>query len=330
MVSFSQVRSKLPILFLISIALFWLNYYQGNNSMNQFGKANFEWLYLIDVFISLPIICFLCIKNKKEALLKTLVLCCLAVFIGSYIIPVQNKFIWNYLESGRYFVLTFLLLLELIAIATVYLSIRVTINQQGDPDNAIIKPIQRMLGQSIYTKILSFETRMWAYAILAKKIKRTNFSGSHHFTYHLKDGAQSNLLGFILVIGLEIPLMHLFLHFIWSPLAANIITLLTVFSLIFFIAEYRAISRRPISLTNNTLIIRYGIFPAFTIPLSDIANISQNNVFVKRSKCIKRFNYAGIPNIAIELRVPQGKVKHIYIGVDTPDIFIKTIENKLV
>lgn len=320
------IKSKIPFLFLVAISIWWGFYYQSNSSLNDYGAANFEWLYLIDGLIVLPILCFFCIKDKKEALLKSLVLISLAIWLGSFIIPEQSKLIWQYLETGRYFLVAVLLLLEVVAIMTVYLAIKSALNKQDDPDIAIEKPIKQFLGDSIVAKLLNFETRMWTYALFAKRIKTEQFNGQQHFSYHLKDGAQSNLQGFVIIIAFEMPFVHLLLHFLWSPLAANIITLLTVFSLIFFIAEYRALSRRPISLVGDALVIRYGIYQPMTIPLSNIESISRWSEPVKRSKTIKQYNYFGVPNVAIDLVKPDGNVKTIYLGIDSAHTLIQAVQ----
>ena len=321
----SSIKSKIPLLFLVCISLWWGFYYQSNSKLNDYGSANFEWLFLLDALIVLPIICFLCVKDKKEALLKYIILMCLAVFFGSYIIPEQSKLIWHYLENGRYFVLAVILLFELVAISTVYLAIKGALSKNEDPDLSIEKPIKQYLGEGPVAKLLSFETRMWTYALFSKRVKLENFSGQQHFTYHKKDGAQSNLHGFLFLIAFETPIMHLLLHFIWSPFAANIVTLLTVFGLIFFFAEYRAVSRRPISLVGNNLFIRYGLYQPLVIPLDNIAKIIKNTEFVKRSRFVKRYNYSGYPNVEIELIDPAGKVKSVYIGVDNAEQFISAV-----
>lgn len=323
----NTIKSKIPLLFLLVISLWWGFYYQSNSIFNEFGNANFEWLFLIDAFISLPIVCFLCIKDKNEALLKSLVFMCLAVLIGSYVIPEQNKLIWPYLENGRYIVLAVFLLVEIAAMITVFLAIKVAIENCEDPDLSIEKPIKKYLGESIVASLLCFETRMWTFTLFYKRVKPENFNGKPHFTYHNKDGAHSNLLGFIFIIAFEMPIMHLFLHFIWSPFAANIVTLLTAFSVLFFLAEYRAISRRPISLVGTNLVIRYGLYQPLTIPFSNIAKIEKNSDFVKRSRSVKRYNYAGFPNVAIDLVQPMGKVERIVIGIDSAERFISAINS---
>jgi hypothetical protein len=318
-------KSRIPFLFLITISLWWAFYYQSNSLLNDFGKANFEYLYLIDALIVLPIVCLLCVKNKKEALVKASVLSCLAVLIGSFIIPEKSKLVWHYLENGRYVILAVILLFELIAIATVYLAIRTALLKRVDPDIAIQTPIEKFLGSSSVAKLLTFETRMWTYAFFSTRIRREHFSGEQHFTYHQKDGAQSNLLGFILVIAIEMPLMHLLLHFVWSPFAANMVTLLSLFGLVFFLAEYRAVAKRPISIDANKLIIRYGLYHPLVIDISGIDSIEKHTSFVRRSKNVKRYNYAGSPNICINLATKIGNVERIYLGLDKPEALLSAL-----
>ncbi|VAW45595.1 hypothetical protein MNBD_GAMMA02-1353 [hydrothermal vent metagenome] len=319
------VKQKTPLLFLVGISIFWGYYYQSNSRLNDFGAANYEWLFLLDGLLVLPILCFLCIKDKKQAAIKAVVMSCLVVLIGSYIIPEQNKFIWYYLESGRYVVLALFLLFEITAIVTVFLAIKAALNQGADADLAISQPIKRFLGDGAVAQILMFEARTWTYALFSKGITHQQFSGDEHFSYHQKDGAESNLFGFVILILIEIPLMHLLLHFTWSPMAATIATLLTFVSLVFFFAEYRALSRRPISISQDNLIIRYGLYAPLIIPLGNIASIENNQAYVPRSKQVKRYNYAGTANVVITLIQPEGSVQSIYLGVDSPVTLIEAV-----
>ena len=116
--------------------------------------------------------------------------------------------------------------------------------------------------------------------------------------------------------------MHMLLHFLWSPLAANITTGLTLLGLVFFIAEYKAIAIRPISIVPDSIIVRYGMWNPLIIILSDIDYIQYNSKFIRRSSNISRFNLAGNPNIEIKLN----SGKFVYLGVDAPNEFILAIE----
>jgi len=155
------------------------------------------------------------------------------------------------------------------------------------------------------------------------------FQGQRHFNYHKKDGAQSNSLGFVFIMLFELPILHMLLHYLWSPMAANIVTMLTLMSIVFFIAEYRAMIRRPISLDNEFLIVRYGLWNVKKIPLENIEYVKENHEYVKRSSHVKRFNFSGIPNVMLGLKQEVDAVDIIYLGIDEVSIFIKEIQEVL-
>ncbi|QFT54792.1 hypothetical protein [Microbulbifer sp. THAF38] len=191
------IRRILPFIFLVVTSLSWGIYYTTTTHFNNSGEANYEWLFLIDGLFVLPLLCFVCIKDKKQALVKAVVYVSLAILVGSFIIPDESKVIWEYLESGRYVLLIGFVLLEVMAIVTMFMAIKVALSKQEDPDLAIVSAVQKYVGKGALCKILTFETRMWMFLFCANSISFKHFHGSQHFSYHLKDGSQSTALGFI-------------------------------------------------------------------------------------------------------------------------------------
>ena len=315
-------KSNIPFIFLVVISVFWTFFYQSSNALNEFGVEKPEWLLLIDGLVVLPVLCFWFVKDKKEAAIKAAVYGCLIILLGSFIIPQTTKVIWPYLELLRYLAISALIVLEVTTIFTVFSAIKASLIKDTDPDVAILKSVERILGRGAISSLISFEARVWTYALFSKKIRQQNFSGDCHFSCHKKDGTQSNQLGFILIILFELPVMHMLLHFLWSPFAANITTGLTLLGLVFFIAEYKAIAIRPISIVPDSIIVRYGMWNPLIITLSDIDYIQYNSKFIRRSSNVNRFNLAGNPNIEIKLN----SGKFIYLGVDAPNEFILAIE----
>lgn len=316
-------KKNIPFLFLVIICAFWAFFYQSSNALNEYGAEKPEWLLFIDGLIVLPILCFLCVTDRKEASIKALAYGCLIILLGSFIIPQSSKVAWPYLESLRYFAIAAFIVVEVATIFTVFFAIKASLNKEKDPDIAISQPIESIVGKGVISALLSFEARVWTYALFSKNIKQHNFNGDIHFSCHKKDGTQSNQLGFILIILFELPIMHLLLHFIWSPFAANLTSGLTLLGLAFFLAEYKAIAIRPVSITPTSLIIRYGVWNPVEVSLSDIKSIQLNSCFIRRSNNVKRFNLAGNPNVEIQLN----SGKFIYLGVDSPSDFILTLEN---
>ena len=315
-------KKNIPLIFLAVISVFWAFYYQSSNILNEYGVEKPEWLLLIDGLVVLPILCFWFVKDKKEAAIKAVAYSCLIILLGSFVIPESSKVVWPYFESLRYLAVAAFIVLEISTILTVFFAIKASLTKEQDPDLAISKPIEKFLGKGAISSLLSFEARVWTYALFPKKIKQQNFTGDRHFSCHKKDGAQSNQLGFILIILFELPVMHLLLHFLWSPIAANFTTALTLLGLVFFIAEYRAIAIRPVSILQDRVIVRYGVWNPLRITLSEIAHVRANSIFIRRSDSVKRYNLAGNPNIEIKLN----SGKFIYLGVDSPNEFLMTIE----
>ena len=315
-------KKNIPFIFLTVICAFWAFFYQSSNVLNEYGVEKPEWLLLIDGLIVLPVLCFFCVKDKKEAAIKAVAYSCLIIFLGSFIIPESSKVVWHYLESLRYLAIAAFIVLEFTTIFTVFFTIKASLTKEEDPDIAISKPIENIIGKGAISAFLSFEARVWTYALFSKKIRKQYFTGDIHFNCHKKDGTQSNQLGFILIILFELPVMHMLLHFLWSPYAANVTTVLTLLGLTFFIAEYKAIGIRPISIEPEGIIVRYGLWNPLKIPLSKIKHVQPNSKFIRRSSNVNRFNLSGNPNIEIKLN----SGKFIYLGVDSPNEFLLTLE----
>ena len=277
---------------------------------------------MIDIFITTPLVCFYFLgENRKQALIKSLAYMGLLIILGSFIIPTEEKHFWNHLENIRYIGIITIVLFEFLVISTVVIAITAAFKQNNDPDLAISVPLEKFLGKSLITKLMQFDIRLWSFVLFPSKIKSDNYHGQNHFFGHLKDGAQSFLQGFIFLIIFEIPLIHVLLHFIWSPMAANIITALTVFSLAYFIAEYRALAKRPISFDDDDLTIRYGLSNPLKIKIKDIISIEHNTKPIYRNSKHKRFNLVGVPNIEIKLK--NHTFKNVYLGVNNPNKFIE-------
>lgn len=320
-------KQHIPLLLLLAMAVSWPLYYIPNHALNDFGRAKSEWWLLIDGLMFLPLVCFICIDDNKQAALKALVYACLMILLGSFLIPEENKVIWSHFESGRFVVLVLFVVFEIITMLTVLFAIKASLNQSIDPDLAISKPIEKLMGKGKLANLMAFEARAWVYALFPRRVVVSRFRGDVHFMGHTKDGTQSHLLGFVVVILLEIPLVHLLLHFIWSPFAANVVTALTVFSLVFFVAEYRAISRRPVSVDfkRQLLIMRYGLFKPTKLPLNEIASFQTNHLPVKRAQAYKRYNLFGEPNVKITDR--QGH--NYFLGLNNPHSFLDILKNCL-
>ncbi len=329
MVTFN--KRNFPLFFLITLTIFWGFYFSGQHWLNGFGQHKHEWLLLIETLVSIPLVCIYCYWHDiKTALLKSVVYMGLMVLLGSVLIPVEHQIIWPYLINIRYVLLAMLVLFELATIITVAVAIKAALNDQHDPDEAIRTPIQRLVGDNLLGQILMIEARVWSLLLLKSKMTTPQYQGDVHFLCDEKDATASNLLGFVVVIAFELPLVHVLLHFVWSPMAANVVSLLTLLSLFWFIAEYRAIQLRPVSLTDEQMLIRYGLLQPLNIALNDIECIALNAVAMDKSSRCKRFNNFGYPNVVIVLKSgSHGKFDKLGLGLNHPAAFVAAVQSRI-
>ena len=293
---------------------------------------NTELLFLIDALITLPIACLLLIKDKKKALIKGVALASLALVAGNILLPADMQQWLPVIMDGRFIVLGVFVFLEVITILSVITLIRTEFAKGVDLDSAILRSVATFIPSGMLRQIMWFEGRMWSCLLMSKKLSTLPLKGDVHFSYWNKDGAHSNALGFIIIMAVELPIAHVLLHFMWSPFAANVVTGLSILGLLFFVAERNAMKLRPISLLFNegntpTLIIRYGLSNPIEIPINNILSVSPHCECVKRASHLKRFNYAGVPNVKIKLASSETRVTEYYVGVDDPQQLIKTLNS---
>ena len=99
--------------------------------------------------------------------------------------------------------------------------------------------IRKLVGEGVAAGLLMLEILMWYYVLLVRRDTEIEFAGEQYFSYHEKDGNAGNQFAFIIIM-FEIPLAHLLLHFVWSPLGALIITIITAYGLLWMMGNYRA------------------------------------------------------------------------------------------
>ena len=320
------LKEWVPLLAFAVLFLWWWYFYQSSSFINDYGTDKPEWLYLLDGLITLPILCWFCFDNKKKALITAASLFCLVVFSGSYIIPKNEQQIWPWLAQLRWLFLALVVALEISAVMTVVLAIKAAIDKQQDPDQASARALGKYLPNGPLAEIFLFESRVWLFFLLGRRITPEQYQGSQHFSYHNKDGAGSNALGWIFVILFEAPLVHMLLHFVWSAQAANVVSGLTLLSLVFFIADYQAMRRRPISIDKHTIFIRVGLRAAFILPMDNIKQIiHQPGLEYRKARDHRHYGYDGQPNIHIELHSPIGTVRTLSLSLDNPQGFVHSV-----
>lgn len=290
-----------------------------------------EWPVMIDLLVFLPLACLTVYwRRGREAVVKALICLGAGALAGSWILPAESKVAWLLVEDLRLAAIVLLVLFQAGVMAALVLKARREWHHEN-PEIALERAIGERFGNGVFARLLQLESRVWLYA-LARRPVRHEFPGLRHFPVGRQGMNASNQLGFLIIVGAEIPLAHLLIH-LFSPTAAVVITGLSVYGFLFLLAEYRAALYRPLSITVQGLRIRYGVLQDFLIEWSAIATVAPARGSVRRRKERLRLIGMGEANLRIEL-VPGARVagilgspqKHeIFLGVDDPHGLIAEI-----
>jgi hypothetical protein len=118
---------------------------------------------------------------------------------------------------------------------------------------------------------IGYEMSVLYYSLFAPRRPRHS-PAAQVFTYHRKSGYGALVFALLIVtLGEAIPVHILVLR--WSPQAAWLLTALTLYSMLWFLADYRAMRLRPILLDEETLCLRTGLRWTVRIPRAHIAAI---------------------------------------------------------
>ncbi|SEN30755.1 hypothetical protein SAMN05428959_1011111 [Duganella sp. CF517] len=308
---------------------------------NDFGRDIAEWPLLADLVITFPLLYYFMFRPSPKAFfLRWLTFAALSLWFGSLMIPDEGKVIWRGVERLWPLYIALQAALELYVLVFLVRKIRALARMGGDVDEAMEQTIRGRLGRGATGWFALFEARIWYYGLFMRKGSQLRLRGEQHFSYDKNEGNASNQIAVIMMLLFEMPLSHLLLHLVAvKPVLAWIVDGLTLWSMLYIVAEYRATHWRPVSLDKDALLIRYGVFAADrVVPYWMVESISRRGGYVPRERGVLRLYQFGGANVEIRLRpgsrLPgfagrEQVVTRICIGIDKPDAFIDAVRAKL-
>ncbi|MOA15978.1 hypothetical protein D3C78_1361670 [compost metagenome] len=143
----------------------------------------------------------------------------------------------------------------------------------------------------------------------------------------------------IFVLPIEGAVVHLLLAQ-WSHTAAWIVTVSSLYVLILFLADYRAMVLNPITVENGCVKIRYGMRAFMDIPLDTIRSVTASNAMEVTAQERKEGIAPSVdqPNVRIECMLPVEAVlmfglkkssTTIYLAIDEADRFKRQLEEMI-
>ncbi len=308
---------------------------------NDYGRNMADWPLLGDLLVSFPLLYYFMFRPSWKAfLLKWLVFAMAGFAFGSMIIPDGSKDLWRGVERLWPLLAVVQGALELFLLVYLVRRIRALMRLSGDADEALASAIHDRFAGTGLAPFALFEARIWYYGLFMRRGDQLRFAGRQHFSYDKNDGNVSNQFALIMVMLFEMPLSHLMLHLVAvRPVLAWVVDVLSVWSVLYLVAEYRASQWRPVSLDDQAILIRYGVFAADrVVPYHLIESVARCGDDIRRQRGLLRYRQFGSLNVELRLKPgsklanaigrPQA-VKRICISLDKPDAFIDAVRGRL-
>ncbi|WP_046757110.1 hypothetical protein [Kordia jejudonensis] len=288
----------IPIALLTLLVLFvQSSYFQANSPVLSLAIT-------LDVLLTIPCIYFLLIRKTNIPKTTVVPMMILGLVIGMYSLPEHNQ---QYLQLFKTW---FLPIIELSIATFIIFKVRKTIRiYKSQKDNSIDffttlkKTCAEILPKPL---VLPFVTEISVFYYGFVYWKRRKLA-ENEFSYHKESGSVALYFVSIMLIGIEImPIHHLLAK--WSTIAAWILTILSIYSGFQVFGYVKSLMKRPIAVTKDTLLLRYGIMHEAEIPLSDIKEIRLSTKSFTKEDNILRFALLGeleSHNVIIETHTEQ-------------------------
>lgn len=291
----------------------------------------------IDLLLIVPLVYFLLIRKSEIPKTTVIPVMIIGLLIGSYFLPKESQ---TYLTIFKTWALP---VIEISILTFVIIKVRSAIKKYKDlkdstPDffSALKSTCYEILPKKL---VLPFATEVavFYYGFINWKTKDVN---ENEFTYHKKSGTPALFGAFIMIIGVETFALH-FLLARWSLIGAWILTSLSVYTAIQVFGFARSLSKRPVSINQESLTLKYGILNEVEIPFSDIDKVELSRKLLEKAELTKTLSPLGeieSHNVIIHLKKEnelvglygmKKKFRVLGLHIDEPKEFNEKMENAL-
>ena len=293
-----------PLLIMLSMIIL------SQSSWFQLHPAAFSAAITIDLAFTVPLVYLFLIRKRDISNTTAIPLFIVGLVLASFLIPADHQV---YLRLIKQWVVP---VVELAALALVGQKVRKILKAYNgqkshslDFHSQIREATKEVLPKKVST-IFAFEISLIYYCFLSWKKRKLQ---PNEFTYHKKSGTIAILAVLIGIVWVETLVIHILLER-WSPLAAWILTVLSLYSGFQIFGMLRSLSKRPLSIQKGVLLLRYGIMSEATIPLDTIQSIelsSRQQAFDRQTRKLSPLGDLESHNVLIHLK-EENKLQRLY------------------
>ncbi len=292
--------------------------------------------FLLDLVVTIPVIYYLLIiRPLKRRLINLLLIFSICSGLAYLILPQHQR---QYILELRK--LTVLVELGLVVYAVIKLRkikafYKEIQRQMPDPAYNLRQSMLAVLGNIIPIRVLSSEIIILKYGLFFWK-KRQEFEPSAKTFTTYKDSSYPAIWGVLsFIIVIETFAMHLALNQ-WSTTAAWIMTFLSIYSLLFFIADFIAVIKRPVTIYKEQLILRTGIRWRIVTKKENILSVERVKNDIE-ADAFKGAVLKSSSNLLLKFQQPVTierlyrasiETDQVLLSLDNPEQFIDELKNR--
>ena len=325
-------RKLLPfgLVFIAFLSLYFL----ASSAAFDTNSVKLSTLVTIDVILTIPLLYFLLIRKTNIPKLTTLPILFIGLVLASYIIPENQQ---TYLVLFKTYTLP---VIELGVLGFIIYKLNSAIKlfkankTEGADFYSILKKTCKDNLPNGIASLAVTEISVIYYGLIYWKKRELE---ANEFSYNKNSGTVGLFVVFIIIIAAETIGLHAWISKSY-PVIAWILTILSIYTGFQILGFVKSIIKRPISIENKTLYLRYGIMKEAVIPLYEIDAVEMTSKDLNEASEIKKFSFLGDlepHNLIIHFKTPQ-KVTSLYgkrsqvnglaLSIDDRERFIAQLE----
>ncbi|MCF1191988.1 hypothetical protein LRR18_10370 [Mangrovimonas sp. AS39] len=288
-----------------------------------------------DLLLTVPLIYFLLIRKTHIPKATVVPFMIIGIVVCSLILPLDNQ---HYLNLFKTWVLP---IVELSILMFVIFHVRKGIRQYKlnktesvDFFTTLKSTCYEILPKGVVIPVVT-EIAVFYYGFIYWKKRKLK---DNEFTYHKDSGTVTLLIAIIFIVAIETVTFHILLAK-WNITVAWILTFLSIYSGIQIFGFVKSMYKRPISIENGKLYLRYGIMNETTIDLTNIESIETSSKDIELNKETRKLSFLGdleSHNVIIRLKRENTLIglygikrsyKNLVLYVDKKNEFKNQINN---
>jgi hypothetical protein len=291
-----------------------------------------------DLTIGIPLAYYLIISRKLKVTPVTVSgVFLLCTGIASLILPASGQYYLHLVEKALMVTEAGLLVYGVIQVRKIIGAYRAAAQRRADFLLNLQEAVAQLSGVRTIVALVSHEISTFRYGLFFWLGGKEVLTEQRFFTTHKESGYVAIGVVLLFVLVIETVGLH-FLLLRWSAVAAVTATILSVYTILFFVADLAALLKRPIVFEDSQLLFRIGIRWNALISLENIKGATQIKNFDKaKEKRTLLCALTGSPNLVIELNQPvtvtgfygiRKQTQRIAFNVDDPAGFIREVTGK--